>query len=109
MDILERIHRQAAQAARHIALPEGLEPRTQEAAARVVRQGLGRVTLIGKPEEIADKARQGGVDLSGVAVERVPESGRELQTALEIYLERVRAKGVSQDEAREHLRDPLLW
>jgi phosphate acetyltransferase len=109
MDLRERIHRQAAQAARHIALPEGTEPRTLEAAGRVVRQGLARVTLIGKPEEIAEKARGLGLDVSGVGIERVPRDGREFQTALDTYLERVRARGTTQDEAREHLRDPLLW
>ncbi|HEY7515505.1 MAG TPA: phosphate acyltransferase, partial [Vicinamibacteria bacterium] len=109
MDIRERIHRQAAQAVRHIALPEGMEPRTQEAAARVVRQGLGRVTLIGKAGEIAGKAAGMGVDLAGVGVERVPEDGLEHKAALEIYRERMRARGMTEDEAREHLRDPLLW
>jgi phosphate acetyltransferase len=109
MDLRERIHRQAAQSPRHIALPEGAEPRTVEAAVRVARQGLARVTLIGKPEEIAETARRLGVDLAGVAVERVPTDGRELQNGLERYLERMRARGTTQDEARQHLRDPLLW
>jgi phosphate acetyltransferase len=109
MDLRERIHRQAAQTLRHIALPEGTEPRTVEAAVRVVRQGLARVTLIGKPEEIAEKATGMGLELSGVTVERIPTDGRELQTALDRYLERMRARGTTQDEAREHLRDPLLW
>jgi phosphate acetyltransferase len=109
MDLRERIHRQAAQSPRHIALPEGTEPRTMEAAVRVARQGLARVTLIGKPEEIAEKARGVGVDLSGVGVDRVPTEGRDLQAAVERYLERMRARGTTQDEAREHVRDPLLW
>ncbi len=109
MILRERIHEQAARAGRHIALPEGTEPRTQEAAVRVVRQSLARVTLIGKPEEIVEKARARGLDLSGVGMERVPQDGRELQVALDTYLERVRARGVREDEAREHLRDPLLW
>ncbi len=109
MDLRERIHRQAARASRHIVLPEGTEPRTVEAAVRIVRQGLARVTLIGKPEQIAEKARTQGLDLSGVATERVPEEGREVRTALDMYRERTRARGVSEDEARQHLRDPLLW
>jgi phosphate acetyltransferase len=75
----------------------------------VVREGLARITLIGKPEEIADRARESGLDLSGVGVERVPREGRDLQRALEIYREHMRAKGVTEDEAREHLRDSLLW
>jgi phosphate acetyltransferase len=109
MDLLESIHRQAAQAARHIVLPEGTEPRTQDAAVRVAREGLARVTLIGTPEEIAERAQRGGLDLSGVGVERVPTEGKDLQRALEIYRERMRSRGVTEDEAREHLRDPLLW
>jgi phosphate acetyltransferase len=109
MDLRERIHRQAAQAPCHIALPEGTEPRTQEAAVRVVRQGLARVTLIGKPEEVAEKARGTGLDLSGVGVERIPANGREVKEALDRYLERMRARGTTEDEARQHLRDPLLW
>ncbi len=109
MSLRERIHGQAARAGRHIVLPEGTEPRTQEAAARVVRDGLARVTLLGKPEEIAERARGRGLDLSGVGAERVPKDGRDFQTALETYRERMRARGVTEDEAREHLRDPLLW
>jgi len=109
MSLLERIHQQAVRAGRHIVLPEGTEPRTQEAAARVVRQGLARVTLLGRPEEIAEKARARSLDLAGVGVEPVPREGREREAALRAYLERVRSKGVTEDEAREQLGDPLLW
>ena len=109
MDLRQRIHRQAAQAARHIVLPEGTEPRTQEAAGRVVREGLARITLIGKPEEIADRARGSGLDLSGAGVERVPQRRKGPSKGPGDYLERMRASGVTEDEAREHLRDPLLW
>ena len=109
MGLRERIHEQAVRAARHIVLPEGTEPRTQEAATRIVRGRLARVTLLGRPEEVAENARARGLDLSGVGMERVPQDGREFQAALDTYLERVRARGVRGDEAREHLRDPLLW
>src|SRR5262249_35337989 len=109
MDLRERIHRQAAQSPRHIALPEGTEPRTLEAAVRVVRQGLARVTVIGEPEEIAEQGRRRGLDLSGVGLEGVPREGRGFQAALQIYRERVRARGITEDEAREHVHDPLLW
>lgn len=109
MSLRERIHQQAARAGRHIVLPEGTEPRTQEAAVRVVRQGLARVTLLGKPDEIAAHARARGLDLAGVAIEPLPREGRELQAALGAYLERARARGITEDEGREHVRDPLLW
>jgi phosphate acetyltransferase len=67
------------------------------------------VTLLGKPEEITEKARARGLDLTGVGLERVHRDGPEFKAALGTYLERARARGVTEDEAREHLRDPLLW
>ena len=54
-----------------------------------------------------------------MARERAPTSARsswrirpasaKIDAALRAYLERVRHRGVTPDEAREHLQDPLLW
>ena len=38
------------------------------AAAEVVKKGLARVTLLGKPAEVAAAAEMFGVDVSGCAV-----------------------------------------
>jgi phosphate acetyltransferase len=109
MDFLERVRSRARAKKRRIALPEGTEPRTLAAAARVQQSGLAEVTLLGDPEAVAAAARQHGVDPSRVAVEAVPSGGPELELALRAYVERVRRRGIFEDEARGHLRDPLLW
>jgi phosphate acetyltransferase len=109
MDFLARLHRRARTATRRIVLPEGDEPRTLRAAARAAREGLARVTLLGPPDAIRARAQELGEDLGGVAIEAVPGAGRELELALGAYLDRVRRRGVTAAEAREHLRDPLLW
>jgi phosphate acetyltransferase len=106
---LARIHSRARATSRHVVLPEGTEPRTIEAASRAVRTGLARVTLLGRPEEVRARARERVADLSGVAIAEVPTDGPEMQGALRAYLERVRRRGLSADEAREDLRDPILW
>ncbi len=108
-DFRAGLHARAKATGRHVALPEGDEPRTLRAAAEVVRMGLARVTLLGAREAIEAAARAAGVALGGLAVEEPPTGGRELDAALRLYAERMRARGVSQEEAREHLRDPLLW
>jgi len=107
MDVLERIHERARAARRHIVLPEGTEPRTVQAAAAVVRESLARVTLIGRREEVLAVARETGADLSGVEIADRP-SARDEEAALRAYLEHVRHRGIVPDEAREHLKDPLL-
>jgi len=109
MEFLTRLHAAARRQGRHIALPEGDEPRTVEAASLIVREGLALVTLLGPEERVRAVARERGVALEGVGIEAVPEGGAEREQALRAYLERVRSRGVRPDEAREQLGDPLLW
>jgi len=92
-----------------LVLPEGDEPRTLQAAARLERGGLARVTLLGDAERIRAAAQAAGVELGSVGIEPVPASGREVEHALASYLERMGPRGRSFDEARRDLRDALLW
>jgi phosphate acetyltransferase len=109
MNGLERLRGRARETAKHIVLPEGTEPRTLEAAVRAASGGLARITLLGSPEEIRAAARVSGADLSGVSTESVPSAGPELDAAVRAYLERAASRGVLAAEAREQLRDPLVW
>jgi len=108
MEVLARIHAAARARPRHIVLPEGSEKRTVQAAALAVSSGLARVTLIGAPEEVRQVAAANGVALSGVEIAAVP-TGREADNALRAYLERAARRGVTVEEGRRHLEDPLLW
>jgi len=109
MDFLERLRSRARQAPARIVLPEGTEPRTLRAAARARELGIAEPTLLGEPAEVQKAAAGAGVDLAGVEVAAVPTSGAAFDAALRSYEDRVRHRGVRPDEAREHLRDPLLW
>lgn len=109
MSFRESLHEKARQAGKHIVLPEGTEPRTLRAASLAARQGIARVTLLGEPTQVQAVARERDVDLEGVSVEGVPSQGPTVDDALRLYLERVGRRGVAPSEAREHLRDPLLW
>ena len=108
MDVLERIHERARAAKRHVVLPEGTEPRTIQAAAAAARAGIARVTLLGPREEIVSAARDSGTDLAVVEIALLGPQ-RESDAALRAYLERAGHRGVTPDEAREHLKDPLLF
>ena len=87
------IHRRARQAARHVVLPEGTEPRTIEAASRVARLGLARLTLLGEPDRIRAEARQRAIDLEPVAIRPVPEGGKEADDLVRAYRERAGGAG----------------
>ncbi len=109
MPFRERLHARAAAGGRHIALPEGDEPRTLQAGVLAARRGIARITLLGPPDLIRARAAEAGADLSGVAVAAVPSEGRQREAALRAYLENVRRRGITPDEASRHLDDPLLW
>ena len=49
MTFLGRVYERARRAKRRIVLPEGDDPRVKEAAARIEREGLGRVELLDRP------------------------------------------------------------
>ncbi|HET7295212.1 MAG TPA: phosphate acetyltransferase [Vicinamibacteria bacterium] len=109
MDFLERLRARAQAGQARIVLPEGTEPRTLRAAARAQELGIARPTLLGDPAAVRQAADAAGVDLGRIEVDSIPTSGPAFEASLRAYEERVRHRGIRQDEAREHLRDPLLW
>lgn len=108
MEVLERIRARAASAPKHIVLPEGEDERTIRAASLTMGQRVAALTLIGSEEAIRDKASSMGVVLTGVSIldhRRSPD--REKYAAR--YHEARRAKGVTLDEARQQMDDPLFF
>ena len=108
MSILEHIRQWAAANPQHIVLPEGEDQRTVVAAATVLRQRLARITVLGNEEKVRAAAQGAGVDLAGVElVDHQRAADFEKMVAL-LYDAR-RAKGLTLDEARNALRDPLYY
>jgi phosphate acetyltransferase len=108
MSILEKLRGRAAADPKHIVLPEGEEERTIRAAALCLAERLARITLIGREEVIREKASQMNLTLTGVSVIDHRRSA-EVETYAARYHEARRAKGVTQDEAREQMKDPLYF
>lgn len=108
MDVLDRIRRRAAAASTHIVLPEGEDDRTIRAAALARAGQVARVTLIGTESTIRERAAALGVDLGDTPVVE-PRTSPKLEDYARIFYERRRSKGVTMDEARRALRDPLYF
>ncbi|WP_353900705.1 phosphate acetyltransferase [Micromonospora harpali] len=53
---------------RRLVLPEGAEERILRAAEILLRRGVADLTLLGRPDDIARRTRELGVDISGAAV-----------------------------------------
>ena len=106
--VLEQLTRKAAGAGKHIVLPEGTDQRTLTAAARIREQGLMRLTLLGDPGEIGEKGKALGLDLESV---RIIDPGRSdrLDHYADLYHDRMRARGITRQEAARQLEHPLYF
>ena len=110
MSVLQRIRDEARRKPRKIALPEADEPRTLQAAVIATKQGLARIALVSAdPGRVRALASELGVDLGGIDLVETPASGKEHENAKRVYLERSRSRGLSESEAADHVRGPLLF
>lgn len=89
---------------RHIVLPEGTDERVLLAAARVLREGLADLTVLGEPDEIRPLAEKAGADL-GAATLLSPDDEELVEEFSAVYAQARAHKGVTVDEAREKVTD----
>lgn len=107
MKPLDRILEACRANPRHILLPEGEDPRIQQAAARAVAEGLARITLLGDPSRVIPALAALGCAPGAVTVID-PALAPDLDL-LAAECHRLRAaKGVTPDQARALVRDPLV-
>ena len=108
MDILHRIRVRAATKLKHIVLPEGDDDRTIIAAARVAQERIARVTILGDDQKIRDRAASLGVALTNVLIIN-HRTHSDFDKFAQIFYEMRRAKGITFDEARKQIEDPLYF
>ncbi|GAB3156113.1 phosphate acetyltransferase [Micromonospora sonneratiae] len=53
---------------RHLVLPEGAEERILRATEILLRRGVADITLLGRPDEIARRTRELGIDIGGAQI-----------------------------------------
>ena len=106
-DIVEQIKQRAASRHGRVILSEGEEQRTVEAARTLVDEGTCDVTLLGSAEGIMRAAKAAGVGLEGVDCVDAADHPDRGAMAEEFYNLR-KHKGVTREEARELVADPLI-
>ena len=108
MSMIERVKEKARADRKTIVFPEGIEERTIQAAAELVKEKLVDPVLLGKPEEIEVEAKRLGVDLTGIRIEN-PADSDNFQTYADNLYELRKAKGVTPEKAEELTLDPMYY
>ena len=85
-----------------IVLPEGNDERILEAAQEALAQGIANIIILGDADEIAAK----GYNLEGATIIDPATSDKQEEFANLLY-ERRKAKGMTPEEAKELVKDPI--
>lgn len=108
MNFIEKMKQQAKADVKTVVLPEGSEPRTVQAAAIILKEGLAKLVLLGNEAEIHAEAAKFGADLTG-AVLIDPETSPELQAYADKLYEMRKAKGMTPEEALKLMKNTLYY
>ena len=98
-DFLDRMKTAAKAEKKTIVLPEGEDPRTIEAAKKIVEEGLANLVILGNPNEI---------QVEGVTVID-PRTAERKQAYAEKFAELRAKKGVTLPEALEQMNDATYF
>ncbi|HEX9109665.1 MAG TPA: phosphate acyltransferase, partial [Longimicrobiales bacterium] len=108
MNFIEMIRGKATGLPRRVVLPEGTDPRTIAAAALLQRLDLPQPVLLGPVDDIRRALDAAGADGASFSVIDPPSDPR-LGDFAELLYQRRKEKGLTPEEARQRVHDPLFF
>ena len=108
MGMIEQVKVKARQCVKKIVLPEGDEPRTVQAAVKIVQEKVARPILLGDPARVKAVAAEKGVDVSNIEIVNPLTSPKAAEYTNALY-ELRKAKGVTEEQAKQLVADPMYY
>lgn len=106
MDFVKELESKAAKAGKKIVLCEGEDKRVVEAAAKIVKEGIAKIVLVGNEAECKKVASD--VDLSEIELVD-PETSPKTAEYAKILYECRKAKGMTEEEAAKQAKDRTMF
>lgn len=107
MELIKKIIERAKNSKQRIVLPEAEEERTLIAADRVLADGIADIILIGNPQKVNALAEKKGLTNIGKATLIDPEHCDKSEEYAQLLAELRKKKGMTIEEARRLVRNPL--
>ena len=108
MGMIEQVKVKARQCVKTIVLPEGDEPRTVQAAVKIQQEKIARPILLGDPARVKAVAAEKGVDVSNIEIVNPQTSPKATEYTNALY-ELRKAKGVTEEQAKQLVADPMYY
>ena len=109
MSLIEQLIQRAKADKQRIVLPEGTEERTLKAANQILTDGVADLILLGNVEEIQEKAREWGLGNISKATLIDPQNSEKSEEYAQMLFELRKKKGMTIEEARKKVTDPLYY
>lgn len=107
MDLIKEIVARAQANKQRIVLPEGTEERTLKAANQLLTDEVAQLILLGNPEEILEAAQKWGLGNISKATIIDPNNHPKQEEYAQLLCELRKKKGMTIEEARKKVTDPL--
>ncbi|MEA2030178.1 MAG: phosphate acetyltransferase [candidate division Zixibacteria bacterium] len=108
MKALDQIKENARSKKRRVVLPEGTEPRTIQAAKKILSEEIAQVTILGNPKEIESLSKEHNLNLSNVEVIE-PENSQDYNDYVAEFMEMRKAKSITEEQAKQQIAEPLYF
>lgn len=107
MTLFERLTKKAQEHPQRLVLPESTEPRTLMAAEQIIEKKAAKVIFVGNKEEILEEAAKLGLSHIGEADFINGDDHKATEKYAEIFYELRKSKGVTLQDARYTVKNPL--
>jgi len=108
MNFMEQVIEKAKAAPRRVVLQEGDDERIIEAGAKATAAGIAKITLIGTPKVMKEKAAAKGLSLDKIDIVDITALPNLAEYAGELHNIR-KAKGMTEEQAATQMKDPLWY
>lgn len=108
MQFIEEIKNMARENIKTILLPEAEDIRTLQGAEKVLNENYAKIVLIGDEEKIIKKAEENEIDINKARIVNPLTSKKREDYQNKLY-ELRKAKGMTLEQAKELLKDPVYF
>lgn len=105
--LFEKLKKEGIANPQRLVLPESTEERNMTAANRMLAEGTGKITLIGKKDEILAKATEMNLPNICKATFVDNENSEETEKYAQLFYELRKSKGITIEDARAKAKNPL--
>lgn len=108
MDFMTKMKDLAKADLKTIVLPEGEEERNLTAAAKITQEGIANIVLLGNEDKVRANASALSLDISKCRIIN-PQTGEKFEEYANTFYELRKKKGVTEEQAKEILKDPMYY